>query len=348
MTQSEQIRSSILEEVSRRPGTNPTTIIQAKFGISREAVRLHFKYLTAVGQLTSHGYGKARVYFLSPIYDSKRGSLVRELHTEILRKSGEENIHAQIIEPFVANRTHKGLAARIRHVATEMLNNVIDHSQSTKLEIALSLSDSELQLRISDSGIGVFESIRSHFGHKSAWEALGEIAKGKRTTDPTRHAGEGIFFSSRMASQFKLTANGLTYIFRSNDDDWAAKPAPLKAGSDMEFHFELKDERSPKDIFEKYTEDFDFKLKSPRLVLPYTIDLPQRDFPSRSEAKKILAGAGDFKSIVVDFKKVETIGQGFADEMFRVFTNSHPDVTIEVINANDFIQRMIAHVKRSS
>lgn len=50
------------------------------------------------------------------------------------------------------------------------------------------------------------------------------------------------------------------------------------------------------------TEDFEFVHQSPRLVAPYTLTLPPGSFPSRSEAKKILAGAEEFKSIEVNFQ----------------------------------------------
>ena len=40
------------------------------------------------------------------------------------------------------------------------------------------------------------------------------------------------------------------------------------------------------------------------------------------------------------------MGQGFADEVFRVFQNMHPDIKLTVINANASVLGMIRHVKR--
>ena len=40
------------------------------------------------------------------------------------------------------------------------------------------------------------------------------------------------------------------------------------------------------------------------------------------------------------------MGQGFADEVFRVFQNQHPDIMLNVINANETVLGMIRHVKR--
>ena len=345
MSQSEQIRALILAELSRRPGTNPTSLIQKTFNISREAVRLHLKHLTEAKLLSAEGYGKARVY-TSLLHPTQSQVIEKALSTEQLRKSGEDEIYAQVIAPFIACKTNKGLEARARHATTEILNNIIDHSQSQEVEIVASINQLELYIKIRDDGIGAFQTIKNHFKTANYYESLAEIAKGKRTIDPTRHAGEGIFFSSRMATLFLLTANGLTYSFKSKDSDWAATRADSKIGTEVEFFFDLTDSRRPEEVFTEYTENFSFILKTPRLVSPYTIALPRGDFPSRSEARKILAGASEFKSIVVDFKNVDTIGQGFADEMFRVFRASHPEIEIEIINANEYIQRMIAHVTR--
>jgi hypothetical protein len=40
---------------------------------------------------------------------------------------------------------------------------------------------------------------------------------------------------------------------------------------------------------------------------------------SRSQAKRLLARIELFKIVLFDFSGVETIGQAFADEIFRVF-----------------------------
>ena len=39
------------------------------------------------------------------------------------------------------------------------------------------------------------------------------------------------------------------------------------------------------------------------------------------------------------------MGQGFADEIFRVFQNRHPDIVLTVNNANEEVAGMIQHVK---
>ena len=46
-------------------------------------------------------------------------------------------------------------------------------------------------------------------------------------------------------------------------------------------------------------------------------------------------------AIILDFEDVKTIGQGFADEVFRVWKIKHPGVKIITKNANENIEFMI-------
>jgi hypothetical protein len=45
---------------------------------------------------------------------------------------------------------------------------------------------------------------------------------------------------------------------------------------------------------------------------------------------------------------VDSIGEGFADEIFRVYCRANPAISISFINANDSIKRMIAHVSAAA
>ena len=65
------------------------------------------------------------------------------------------------------------------------------------------------------------------------------------------------------------------------------------------------------------------------------------DYVSRSQARRILAGLEKFRTIELDFKDVETAGQAFADEIFRVWLRSHKDSKVTVTNANKNIMFMI-------
>lgn len=63
---------------------------------------------------------------------------------------------------------------------------------------------------------------------------------------------------------------------------------------------------------------------------------------SRSQAKCLLQRVDRFRRVVLDFTGVALIGQGFADEVFRVFANAHPEVELSAVNAEPDVRAMIA------
>lgn len=351
------IQNAILEAIESNPGTNPSSDIQIKYGLSRQAVLFHINELIQKEKIRAEGKNKGRVYFPLTLKNPREETfpettpsfqIQKELKGKISRlaEQGEHEIYRSDIAPELSHLANQGLETRIQYVSTEILNNIIDHSQGKDWAFHLSSKPDHIRLQFEDDGIGVFQSIQRYFGNQSTWEAIGELAKGKRTSDPTRHAGEGLFFSARMADLFSIEANELQYIYNSAQDDWTMRPSKRRTGSLLTLDFDLNDRRSTKEVFDRFTEDFDFKANSPRLVDPFIVQLPAGHLPSRSEAKKILAGSEKFTSIVFDFKGVESIGQGFADEVFRIFARDNPGTQIEIKNANEFIQRMIAHVRR--
>lgn len=62
---------------------------------------------------------------------------------------------------------------------------------------------------------------------------------------------------------------------------------------------------------------------------------------SRSQAKRLLLRLDGFKMVILDFKGVESIGQEFADQIFRVFAQTHPGMEVVPINTSKDVQQMI-------
>jgi len=54
-----------------------------------------------------------------------------------------------------------------------------------------------------------------------------------------------------------------------------------------------------------------------------------------------LARVERFKTVLFDFSDVPTIGQAFADEIFRVFAASHPKIELVPTRANSEVKGMI-------
>ena len=69
-------------------------------------------------------------------------------------------------------------------------------------------------------------------------------------------------------------------------------------------------------------------------------------YVSRSQARRVLTNLDKFKSIVLDFDQVPTIGQAFADEIFRVFATKHQEIQITPINMNEAVDFMVRRVEK--
>ena len=111
--------------------------------------------------------------------------------------------------------------------------------------------------------------------------------------------------------------------------------------------FVIITERTTKKIFDEYTSD-DFVFNKTKIIVHLAKDYLGHDFVSRSLAKRILMNVEKFKIIVLDFENVDNIGQGFADEVFRVFKNKNPDITIVPVNMNEEMEFMINRAMKNN
>lgn len=67
---------------------------------------------------------------------------------------------------------------------------------------------------------------------------------------------------------------------------------------------------------------------------------------ARSQARRICHRLETFCEVILDFSNVTLMGQGFADEIFRIYALEHPQVLLRPINMIPQVERMIRHVGR--
>jgi hypothetical protein len=112
-------------------------------------------------------------------------------------------------------------------------------------------------------------------------------------------------------------------------------------GTEVFFSIKKRTRKKLEDIFSFFApEEFDYKFEKTRAL----VKLFQREYISRSEAKRLHHGLEKFKIIILDFKGVKTIGQGFADELFRVFMQNYPEITIKIVNMRNSLRPIMNHV----
>jgi len=164
-------------------------------------------------------------------------------------------------------------------------------------------------------------------------QATLELAKGKFTTDPKRHTGEGIFFTSKMVDAFDISSGGVYFTSMS--------PIDNRKGTTVWMKLKNTSDKSRNEVFDAYASpDNDYAFS--KTVVPVKMaEHNKDDLISRSQAKRLLLRIDRFRTVVLDFQNVNQIGQAFADEIFRVFVRRHSGVDVQFVNANADVTRMI-------
>jgi STAS-like domain of unknown function (DUF4325) len=331
----EDIRRFILLHVEKHPN-DVAKLASDHFKITRQAVNKHIRRLILEKCLTETGETRKRAYKLAALMEWRRVYEITPNLEEHIVWDKDISLVLQPLPENVIDIWHYGF--------TEMLNNAKDHSAGTMILVKISKTAVTTEMMIADNGVGIFKKIQEAFNLPDQRYAILELAKGKLTTDPSRHTGEGVFFSSRMFDRFSIGADKTYYGHRIGDDsDWVLDWG--NAGTTVFMELSNHTARTPKKIFDQYAspdDDYGFN----KTVVPVNLAQYGNDkLISRSQAKRVVSRLELFKTILFDFTGVPSIGQAFADEIFRVFANEHPTISLLAIHTNSEVQRMIARVK---
>jgi DNA-binding transcriptional ArsR family regulator len=304
--------------------------VAAAGGLSRQAAQRHLRAAVEAGELATEGAGRALRYRRPSAPPQRFGFESAGLE--------EDRVWEKLRAPLLAGAPVSPEAeASIQYAFTEMLNNAIDHSGSPKLEVVIAPTQARICFEVIDHGIGIFEKIRVSLGLDGWAAAVQELSKGKVTTQPERHTGEGVFFVSKAADLFELDSRGLVWIVDNVLGDMAILPSPPREGTRVRFELERTASRRLEDLFAEYTEDLRF-TKTRTVIQLFALGAR---FVSRSEAKRLAHGLEKFSEVIVDFAKVAGVGQGFVDELFRVWASEHPEVKLTPVNMSPPVEFMV-------
>lgn len=221
---------------------------------------------------------------------------------------------------------------------TEMLNNAIEHSQSKTVEVRMKRTDDAITFSIKDVGIGIFKNIMERKHLRNELEAIQDLLKGKQTTMPQEHSGEGIFFTSKLADTLVIEGSTKKLLFNNVVEDIFLQDIHKIKGTTVVFTINPNTGKVTEDVFKEYTGDsFEFDRTKVAVRLYKMGSL----YVSRSQARRILSGLTGFRTLVLDFNHISAIGQAFADEIFRVWQNHNPNVHIQIERANENVKFMI-------
>jgi anti-sigma regulatory factor (Ser/Thr protein kinase) len=336
------IRNYILNNV----GEHPTDIVSStisQFHASRQSISRHIKHLINAGLLVANGKTRARRYELKKI--------VKELFVLDVAGGFEEDvIWREKVLPLMSGLP-KNVLDICQYGVDEILNNVISHSEASSGWVSIERDAISVTLQIADEGIGIFNKIQRAFGLHDPRHALLELTKGKLTSEQTHHTGEGIFFTSRMFDEFSIISGSL-YFSRKNSQggDWLIEVENriLTEGTYITMKIGTSARQTTLEIFTKAASgelNHDFsRTHVPVKLARYGTE----QLVSRSQARRVLARFERFKEVLLDFKEVDQVGPAFADEIFRVYQNEHPDILIQAMYTSPQVQQMIGRAQDHS
>jgi len=316
--------------------------------ISRQRISLVLGELVRNGKLVKTGNTVTTRYSL-PQNSIKLGL---KIHKNLINNGSleEHKILDQILRDgaFTAS-LNENVKSIFEYSFTEMLNNAIEHSRSERIQISVEIVNTKLVFVIRDFGIGIFRNISKELHLENELDAVSELLKGKTTTRPHSHSGEGVFFTSKVADIFEVRSYGYNLNINNiiNDIFVGEEGKNDLTGTEIRFIIDCNSSRHLNSIFEEFQTDpksfaFDKTKIFVKLYYSGTLNV------SRSQARRILSGLEKYKEIVFDFEKVPSVGQAFADEVFRVFKNDHPDIKLQPVNMNTAVNFMVERAIRNN
>lgn len=329
------LRQLILDLLPRHP-RDLVRVVAMQAGVSRPTVSAHIRKLESEGLLVSSGRTRKEY--------RPAGQHNRTFARKLIEQLDESRLWDTEVRPWAKDLPGNVLQI-LEYGFTEIVNNAKDHSEGRWLLCDVLITPKQALLSIRDDGEGIFKRIHRLCNLADERLALLELAKGKLTTDPERHSGEGIFFTSRACDFFSIASGGLHYErgpHRNHFQEWP-EPQALQAGTAVKLAISADSKRQLKSVFDVYAAPEEYTFS--KTVVPLRLArLGGENLLSRSQAKRALARVERFKTVLFDFSEVDSVGQAFADEIFRVFANAHPDVELIPAHFNETVKRMLLHV----
>lgn len=340
------VKERIMQKIKENGEVRSSEIVE-ETGFSRTHVNSFFRELREEGKIVLIGKAnKARYIPASKQAMEQKKKEIKKFHRIYTNKGLAEDVVLSEIkkESGIFLDIPENVERILNYSFTEMLNNAIEHSQSDTIEVIIKRDSTGILFEVNDSGIGIFNSIIEKKNLSSEIEAIQDLHKGKETTAPEAHTGEGIFFTSKVADILIFKSGTKKLIFNNVINDVFVKDIKKIKGTKVTFTIGLDSQTELTSIFSEYTDRETYEFSKTKVVVKlYSLGT---EYVSRSQARRVTAGLDKFKTVVLDFKSVETVGQAFADEVFRVWQAHHPEVSIIYRNANENIEFMIKRAQK--
>jgi DNA-binding Lrp family transcriptional regulator len=336
MTERPTTRAAILAHIEKK-GTATSAELARRLRVTRQAIHQQLRALVDSGLIVKTGSTRGARYFRAD--DAAAPETFRSQYT--LEGLDESDVYTRVAAALNLRRSLRpNVESIVRYAFTEMLNNAIDHSKAARCRVEVALDPAWLVFEVKDRGIGIYQSIAGKHALPDEQAAMIELIKGKTTTMPEAHSGEGIFFTCRAADRLILRSHKIQMEWSRTFDDVFVSVPRFTKGTTVRFEIRRDSRRKLEDVFAEFApREFDYRFEKTNVL----VRLLQSDYVSRSEAKRLVLNLDRFAEINLDMRGVRRLGQGFADEVFRVFAAKHPGTRVRVLNANPNVAAMVRH-----
>ncbi|MEX0877572.1 MAG: DUF4325 domain-containing protein [Candidatus Spechtbacterales bacterium] len=335
------IKDLILRKIKKNGEVKASEVVK-ETGFSRAYVNRFFQELRDEGKIVLIGRANnARYIMASPEIIAKKKRELSKFHRIYKNTNLEEDGVLVDIkkETGIFLNLRKNVERALDYGFLEMMNNAIEHSMSDEVEVLMVRDSAAVRFDINDKGVGIFNNIARGKGLSNEMEAIQDLLKGKETTAPEAHSGEGIFFTSKIADTLIFRSGTKKLIFNNKLGDIFIQDIKKTKGTKVTFTIGLDSQIDMNSVFKEYTNEETYEFSKTKIVV--NLYKAGTDFISRSQARRMFMGLDRFETIVLDFRDVDTVGQAFADEVFRVWQKKYPNIDISYRNANENVEFMI-------
>lgn len=322
-----------IRDLIRNRGEVTNRDIAAVLGLTRQAVHHHLRELVTAGELTLQGAGRGVRYVEGNV---KQLALTFQLDEEpaesawpalVARNSLLQNLEVEVGEVLAC-------------ATEEIVNNAATHSGATSVTLEVGCSGAEIWVKVTDSGVGVFDCLRKHLRLGTLIEAADQLAKGG-VSSATGHRGEGLATIALLSEKLEIEANGFRLVFDNARSDIGFGSSSVHSGTLVRFVTRRDQLVDLAEILGKLEE-------SPQQHCRARVKLfaGGTDFVSREEATKVARGLERFSTVEIDFSGITHIGVGFIDELFCTWAKAHPKVQLVPVSPTPEIEFLLDNATR--
>lgn len=304
----------------------------AAFSVSRSTVYNYINALQDAGELER--VGGSMPYRV--VYRTARFTV------DTSKEDSEDRVFRRDVAPLLSDLP-ENVQKIWRYAFTAMLNNAFEHAGASAVNCVVNRNRLSTIVGVIDNGAGIFRRIvaseRERTGELlTPAEAAGLLYAGGYTSDPEKHAGQGIFFCARLMDHFAIRSD--TELFTMQGDARVPEGERFH-GTAVQMALANDSEKDLAAVMARYIDPAAGFVRTDIPVARFFGGFPV----SRAEARELERVLSGFEAAELDFAGVGEIGPDFADELFRVLPTRRPELAISPVHVEPSVEQVIRRVR---